>query len=336
MGLVMHIRPFSNILESFFVTVSILLFLLPQEILTAPLRSWRYLMLGAIFSLGIFTRFTFVFFFFPVALGVLHELLYRPCYDLPLSLWSLLPPTLNVVPVSRMNYFIKAVILGFSGILSVAGTIIILDSVYFESFQLTVMNSFLYNLDSSNLAEHGLHPRYLHSLVNMHILFGPLYLFGLLTVGYSLLKNLYLLLKNPRLYIKESAVSKRDSPNGDRSHFVGNRITQLRSRIEGPSKMSELGSYSQRASDPNLVKIHHNSERAWIIFLVLFGCIWFGCGMLSIAQHQEPRFLLPLLLPLVLLFGDKLFQKKPLLISWIIFNIIVVLFFGIMHQGNNI
>lgn len=78
--LVMHTRPFSNILESFFVCVAILLFLVPQEVLTGPLRSWRFVMLGAVFSLGIFTRFTFVFFFFPIALGVLHELLYRPCF----------------------------------------------------------------------------------------------------------------------------------------------------------------------------------------------------------------------------------------------------------------
>ena len=80
--LVMHTRPFSNILESFFVTCGILLFLVPQESLTSPLRSWRYFMLGAVFSLGIFTRFTYVFFFFPVALGVLYELLYRPCYGM--------------------------------------------------------------------------------------------------------------------------------------------------------------------------------------------------------------------------------------------------------------
>lgn len=79
--LVMYTRPFSNILESFFVVTSILLYFVPLEITTTPaLRSWRYILFGVLFSLGIFTRFTFVFFFFPIAVGVLYELLYEHCH----------------------------------------------------------------------------------------------------------------------------------------------------------------------------------------------------------------------------------------------------------------
>jgi phosphatidylinositol glycan class Z len=32
----------------------------------------------------------------------------------------------------------------------------------------------MYNVKTENLSEHGLHPRYLHLLVNMPLLFGPL------------------------------------------------------------------------------------------------------------------------------------------------------------------
>lgn len=36
----------------------------------------------------------------------------------------------------------------------------------------TPFNSLIYNLSSSNLAEHGIHPRWLHAVVNWPMLFG--------------------------------------------------------------------------------------------------------------------------------------------------------------------
>jgi hypothetical protein len=38
----------------------------------------------------------------------------------------------------------------------------------------TPLNFFRYNTKSNNLAEHGLHPHYLHAVVNMPLMFGPL------------------------------------------------------------------------------------------------------------------------------------------------------------------
>ncbi|CAG8771951.1 16164_t:CDS:1, partial [Cetraspora pellucida] len=42
----------------------------------------------------------------------------------------------------------------------------------------TPLNNIRYNLDSNNLAEHGLHPRYLH-IFNFVLLFGPLVLLAM-------------------------------------------------------------------------------------------------------------------------------------------------------------
>ena len=39
---------------------------------------------------------------------------------------------------------------------------------------LTPLNNILYNAKVENLKEHGLHPRYLHFLVNFPLLYGPL------------------------------------------------------------------------------------------------------------------------------------------------------------------
>jgi phosphatidylinositol glycan class Z len=38
------------------------------------------------------------------------------------------------------------------------------------------LNFILYNIDSTNLDKHGLHPPWLHFLVNANILYGPLHL----------------------------------------------------------------------------------------------------------------------------------------------------------------
>ena len=60
-------------------------------------------------------------------------------------------------------------------------------------------------------------------------------------------------------------------------------------------------------------------------------------GALSLFPHQEPRFLIPLTLPIVLMNAHKLrtkvFGRKPLLALWYAFNICMTVFFGLVHQG---
>lgn len=61
----------------------------------------------------------------------------------------------------------------------------VLDTAYFQTERtlsdilrnpsalvFTPLNLLKYNLSSTNLAQHGLHPRYLHALVNLPMLFG--------------------------------------------------------------------------------------------------------------------------------------------------------------------
>ena len=49
-------------------------------------------------------------------------------------------------------------------------------SAFIRNPTITPLNNLLYNSDSSNLASHGLHPRYNHLLVNLPLLLGPAYL----------------------------------------------------------------------------------------------------------------------------------------------------------------
>lgn len=51
------------------------------------------------------------------------------------------------------------------------------DTLYFrgalDDLVVTPLNFLMYNFSSQNLAEHGLHPRWLHVFVNFPMLFGP-------------------------------------------------------------------------------------------------------------------------------------------------------------------
>lgn len=77
-----------------------------------------------------------------------------------------------------------------------------------------------------------------------------------------------------------------------------------------------------------------------------------GLAILSCAPHQEPRFLLPSMVPLIFLYGRHIFGTGSLetdtnsdaikrgsklfhlsLVAWIIFNVILYIFFGWLHQG---
>ena len=88
----------------------------------------------------------------------------------------------------------------------------------------------------------------------------------------------------------------------------------------------------------------------------LGACILSGVACLSLAPHQEPRFLLPLTLPLALLFGSSVCATEPaapgrvrpgpdaprafgwrgawgLSCRWLLFNLAMLLFFAGAHQS---
>jgi hypothetical protein len=78
------------------------------------------------------------------------------------------------------------------------------------------------------------------------------------------------------------------------------------------------------------------SVKAKTAIILSKGIIVFGLGLLSLAPHQEPRFLLPLLVPLALLsdnpwMRDQYFQQISTL--WMAFNGTLLLLFGILHQS---
>ena len=71
--------------------------------------------------------------------------------------------------------------------------------------------------------------------------------------------------------------------------------------------------------------------RADTLVLVLASSVLLPIAVLSLAPHQEPRFLLPVMLPLAALGGPGAMQHRCRLL--ICFNVAMALFFGGMHQA---
>ena len=137
-----------------------------------------------------------------------------------------------------------------------------LDEIGLSS--LAPLNNFLYNVDSDNLAKHGLHPRYLHAAVNMQLLFGPWWIWCL----YKLSKNF----------------KARQGKTG-RTIFTSGATVLL------------------------------------------------ALSLLSAIPHQEPRFLLPLLLPISLLYNRVFADSFRMKALWVVVNMSVAAFFGFVHQA---
>lgn len=67
-------------------------------------------------------------------------------------------------------------------------------------------------------------------------------------------------------------------------------------------------------------------------------------AVLSFFPHQEARFIIPVLIPLVYLYGNRLhenegdqqnrrFLKRVIRVAWFLANIMCTIFFGFVHQG---
>nr|XP_023026482.1 GPI mannosyltransferase 4 [Leptinotarsa decemlineata] len=193
------------------------------------------------------------------------------------------------IPALLLNILVDSFYYGYI----TSGEIFMLE-VTINSFVFTPLNFLKYNLNADNLAIHGIHPRFLHALVNIPLLFNVL---GLCTV-YTLGKYLYLCFQKKF-----------------------NLLPTIRS----------------------------------IKCLMTLSAV-VPVAILSIFPHQEPRFLLPVILPLVYLHATTILREpedtlveapktqikpdswktKPsnsLLTIWLLVNVLLGVLYGFLHQG---
>ncbi|BGP25863.1 phosphatidylinositol glycan, class Z [Rhodotorula toruloides] len=258
------LRPFSNSLETLLLAGAF--YLAPhggKKNVTSRLVAF-----GAVLALGVFTRITFVAFTAPLVLDTARHLALQPSRT----------PQSPLLRLAKRSY---PILLAF---LATAVTCALADTMYFSSTEspsssrliLAPLNLLRYNLLTSNLAEHGLHRRYMHVLVNWPMLFGA----GLAIIPTAAL---------PRA--KESDLKREE-------------------------------------------------RRRVILYLASF---LVPTSLLSLQPHQEPRFLVPLIVPLALLApystmfssGTRRSRKsrKAFWALWLTHSTIFTILFGYVHQG---
>ncbi|GAA5860975.1 hypothetical protein JCM3774_003210 [Rhodotorula dairenensis] len=253
------LRPFSNSLET--LCLALLLCLTRTSNRSGTTKAAAALM-GAIVAYGCFVRVTFVAFALPACVHVLK----------PVRIFQ---------QRSSRYAFMRSVSMMMVGAASTSLLCIAIDSWYFRGGApwpvLAPLNLLRYNLSSANLKDHGLHPRYLHLLVNWPMLFGV----GIAAVG----------------------------------------------------SVARSGWRQRRARRDRLQSTAPPLFLATLVLPTL---------ALSIQPHQEPRFLIPLLVPLVLIAGRSSLVSTENVLSrnrrvfwgfWLAHSVLFTALFGFLHQG---
>ena len=299
--LVFAVRPFSNSLEACLLAVAAVVTL-------ARPRWYRWRVsgvLGFVAAIGIWTRFTFVLLAIPLGVRNLVSTLQFRVY--PLASSAL------VTCVGVSSFVATAAILIFADTAYYRGGKALVDALndplnnMFNNVVVAPLNSLRYNADVANLATHGLHPRGTHLALNAPMMFGPLAFFAYAAV----LRSLF-----------SSAFTSRKRRGGRLSddHRISIHLHAKRPAPRGPPKRRAAG-VGARAT------VRRWNRRA------LWFCAILYVGFVSVAPHQEPRFLLPLVVPLTALFGGAVTRTRTRSLAWVAFNLAGFVAFGLIHQG---
>lgn len=166
-SLVYQCHTFSNSMETILVVLTVYLLNELRFLSALPDEKYKFrevavlaAAIGVFTAVGVFNRITFPAFF------VWPAYQYVKCW----YKWKLLA-VFTLVPFAAVAY-----------VLIVADTVhfrdlsvwqVVSSPLDWEMYVVTPLNNLVYNSDYSNLAHHGIHPRYTHLLVNLPQLFGP-------------------------------------------------------------------------------------------------------------------------------------------------------------------
>lgn len=259
-------------------------------------------------------------------------------------LFAVMPLLLWLHKVKSSAIFYKQMIVFILASVIMFGGIVITDSVYFSSdhnttvsfltavnytsvdhflrsFTITPLNFFYYNMAAKNLEEHGLHPRYLHALVNLPLLFGPLVIPLAGAVISQLRSSNYL--GNTTKHRDVGSKTYNDRVDRGQTKVISDsKVSNISKKTDSVLKRKKLGSVDSEVD----IKVR-DCLNILLIFIPLIG--------LSAFPHQEPRFLIPLLPVIVIIISChcRLGLGKIFLATHIMFNMSLSIIFGIFHQG---
>ncbi|SCV74890.1 BQ2448_7919 [Microbotryum intermedium] len=271
------VRPFSNSLEAILVALAACV---AHLILTRPPSKLHYATYGVLTSLGVFTRISFLFFTLPPALAIAYQELLSPSSTLFRTATRGAPAVVALGVVS-------------TGLVSI-DTYFFRGTLHSDKWVLTPLNLLRYNVATTNLEAHGLHPRYLHVALNWPMLFGA----GLWAAT-------------------EAVFARKIGSVGTSKNVVKGKKKKKEAKVEPLPANKSTGFDGACFVVPTL--------------------------LLSLQPHQEPRFLVPLIVPLCLLIAKVPFfstgtsraqRKRRIFWSlWCLHTVIFTMVFGYLHQG---
>jgi phosphatidylinositol glycan class Z len=135
--------------------------------------SWC-LVVATVTVAGIFNRPTFLAFAFPPVFFWLQRGLGSKIIGLDVFHLRILIFTLSAIPATVIFIVIDSIYYGYLTMNEIRELKVDLDN-----FVVTPLNFLKYNMNTNNLSKHGLHPRYLHFLVNVPLLYNVLGIMGL-------------------------------------------------------------------------------------------------------------------------------------------------------------
>jgi phosphatidylinositol glycan class Z len=287
-ALVMFSHPFSNTTETIVSSTVFLLFVTkilpllrihPQQqqqgqgsVIKAhnsqPLfpRLHYAILLGALLSVGVWTRFTFPVFALGPALAVL-------CVVVMVAeqqRWKSPSRETGAASTRALLDGVKWLIGVAIGALTTCAALILIDTIYYtgefdwRNIVVTPLNNLLYNSNPANLALHGIHPRWTHALVNIPLMFGG---------PVPMLLAWHLAQVSARWFWSFWCRSHQKQPS--------------RTAVSRQHQMQTI-----------------------ILYTTLLSMIAIPLLALSLAPHQEPRFLLPTILPLSILLASWMYKLR--------------------------
>lgn len=222
------------------------------------------------------------------------------------------------------------------------------------------INALLYNMKTENVAQHGLHPRWLHAVVNLPMIVGVANCVVIATHGWHFVNEMY---RRSRAAPASSAMEAAHLAAGHEieeeerkavEQAVQTSVTEKASTSGSPEEATASSTIGTTASALASASSLDTSQRPQggtnddnidiepVAVGLSLSIILFSLLILSLSPHQEPRFLLALAFPstIIMAYGlqSRYFTLRPtltrtLLTLHVVQHLLQLVLFSFLHQG---
>lgn len=192
------------------------------------------------------------------------------------------------------------------------------------------VNALLYNVKTDNVAQHGLHPRWLHAVVNFPMMVGAANCIVVVIQGY--------------LFVRDKVGPSTDIQTAASQEVVEEQ-EQERKEVERPMDGTTACQVASTSSKPEQACI--DEQVAWVdieatIVALSLWIVVLSLAMLSMSPHQEARFLLALAFPSTIVmayalqsrfFTHRVRLMRTLCVLHVVQHVVQLVLFSFLHQA---